>query len=193
MSQQPHVLYRFYDANDALLYVGITCNPTRRMEKHRGEKPWWTQVARISLEQYGDRQSVLAAERAAIGAERPLHNIRMNGSGSTQPTAVSAPGSLPCGLKVGGAYALGLDDGTCPCVLVLEGDEDGVTVDTFDWWVGMFCNGEQWISADSIVRWAKDELLPKHVAQERGYSAAKVFDMEPLGAFQTNWLKRAKA
>jgi hypothetical protein len=72
-------LYRFYGADDTLLYVGITINPGRRMEKHRNTQPWWTDVARIEMEQHPDLGTLRAAEREAIETEKPLHNVRMNG------------------------------------------------------------------------------------------------------------------
>jgi predicted GIY-YIG superfamily endonuclease len=76
-------LYRFFDAEDTLLYVGLTVNPGRRMEKHRGTQPWWNDVARIEMEQHQDLATLRAAEREAIEHEQPLHNVRMNaGTGS---------------------------------------------------------------------------------------------------------------
>lgn len=73
-----HALYRFYDATGALLYVGITADPGARWRKHAHDKPWWHQVAHITLEAHPDRAAVLTAERAAIRRERPLHNIVHN-------------------------------------------------------------------------------------------------------------------
>jgi hypothetical protein len=73
-----HALYRFYDAGGALLYVGITLDPGARWRAHRDDKPWWHQVATISLEVHPTRDAVLAAERAAIVAEKPQHNVVHN-------------------------------------------------------------------------------------------------------------------
>lgn len=74
----PTVLYRLFDADDRLLYIGITCNTAQRWESHRGSKPWWHLVARKELTAYPDRSAALTAERAAIRAEAPLHNITGN-------------------------------------------------------------------------------------------------------------------
>jgi hypothetical protein len=71
-------LYRFYDADDTLLYVGLTINPGRRMEKHRAMQPWWSEVARIEMEQHPDHATLRAAEREAIETESPLYNNRMS-------------------------------------------------------------------------------------------------------------------
>lgn len=70
-----HTLYRFYDASERLLYVGITCNPGHRLEAHRRHKTWWRDVARIALEQHENRAQLAAAELAAIRNEKPTHNI----------------------------------------------------------------------------------------------------------------------
>lgn len=74
MSNQPHALYRFYAADGALLYVGITSNPGARWKKHRDEKPWWHEVRGISMEPYPSRVDVLAAETLAIAVENPRYN-----------------------------------------------------------------------------------------------------------------------
>lgn len=68
-------LYRFYDAADRLLYVGITGDPADRWARHAAEKPWWPDVARHSVEWLPSREVALAAEAAAIVAEGPLHNV----------------------------------------------------------------------------------------------------------------------
>jgi len=73
-----HVLYRFFDQSDVLLYVGITVDPTARFKKHRGDKPWWDQIDHIGLEHFATREEALEAERKAIKSEEPLHNIVHN-------------------------------------------------------------------------------------------------------------------
>lgn len=78
---RPHALYRFFNAGGALLYVGITAALPTRLANHRDEKPWWTEVARVTVEHYPNREAVLAAELAAIKSEHPRYNIQHN----TQP------------------------------------------------------------------------------------------------------------
>lgn len=73
-----HALYRFYDAGDQLLYIGITANIGSRFKQHAGDKPWWTEVHRITLEHYATREDVLTAETAAIVAEHPRYNVVHN-------------------------------------------------------------------------------------------------------------------
>ena len=70
-----HVLYRFYNSNAKLLYVGITNNPENRFGNHRREKPWWNQVTAITLERFSTRGELAQAEIEAIQTERPKYNL----------------------------------------------------------------------------------------------------------------------
>lgn len=67
-------LYRLFDGDGQLLYVGTSVDPQNRWEQHAREKLWWSSVARATVEWYPDRTSAMAAELAAIKAEGPLHN-----------------------------------------------------------------------------------------------------------------------
>jgi hypothetical protein len=71
-------LYRFYNTADELLYVGISEKGPERWKAHRKDKPWWTDVARTTTEHYDTRTEALDAERAAIIAEKPKHNVVHN-------------------------------------------------------------------------------------------------------------------
>lgn len=68
-------LYRFYDAEGILLYVGITGNLPLRLPHHNASKPWWADVAYITLEHFPERASAEAAETHAIQTEGPRHNV----------------------------------------------------------------------------------------------------------------------
>jgi DNA-binding XRE family transcriptional regulator len=68
------VLYRFFDADDRLLYVGITENPVIRAGGHRLSSPWWTQAVRMTMERFGTRVEAWEAETRAITDECPLYN-----------------------------------------------------------------------------------------------------------------------
>ena len=71
-------LYRFFDADDRLLYVGIAGTATRRWEQHAKEKGWWDSVARVTVENHPNRAAAENAERIAIQAELPIHNVVHN-------------------------------------------------------------------------------------------------------------------
>lgn len=100
-ASRPHALYRFYDTHDRLLYIGITVSLPTRLTDHRDDKPWWRDVARMTVEHFADRESVLAAEKAAIVTERPLHNVHHNGHSTrtnATPTgrqATRVPAGIP--------------------------------------------------------------------------------------------------
>lgn len=70
----PTALYRLYDADAALLYVGITHNPKQRWRQHRKTAPWWPQVQHRQVNWFDNRALAAAAEQAAILEELPRHN-----------------------------------------------------------------------------------------------------------------------
>lgn len=72
-------LYRHYDASGALLYVGISLDTIRRTQQHKLGAHWFERIARIEIEWLASRADAEHAERAAIKAERPAHNIVHNG------------------------------------------------------------------------------------------------------------------
>jgi predicted GIY-YIG superfamily endonuclease len=67
-------VYRLYDDNGRLLYVGTSVDPQERWEQHARNKLWWSSVSRASVEWYATRTEAMAAERAAIQGESPLFN-----------------------------------------------------------------------------------------------------------------------
>jgi predicted GIY-YIG superfamily endonuclease len=67
-------LYRLYDADDELLYVGITWNPKSRWESHATYKSWWHKVARKTVEWHEDRRTAIAAEARITAAEKPRYD-----------------------------------------------------------------------------------------------------------------------
>jgi predicted GIY-YIG superfamily endonuclease len=71
-------LYRHFDAEGRLLYVGITNNYARRSGEHADDKPWWRDVARSEVERYPTRKAAMDAEKAAIESEHPLDNDQHN-------------------------------------------------------------------------------------------------------------------
>lgn len=71
------VLYRHYDADGALLYIGSTATSLfrDRQTDHARDARWWRYVARIDHEPAGaDRRSAYLAEFAALRAELPVFN-----------------------------------------------------------------------------------------------------------------------
>jgi len=73
-------LYRLYDDNDTLLYVGISYSAIARFVEHRADKAWIADVKHIHIEDLGDitRVQALKIESRVIADERPLRNIAKN-------------------------------------------------------------------------------------------------------------------
>jgi predicted GIY-YIG superfamily endonuclease len=67
-------LYRLYDGDGTLLYIGITRDPNGRFAAHAADKPWWDQVVRHSLEEVAAPTASIV-ERDAIRAEHPRYNV----------------------------------------------------------------------------------------------------------------------
>lgn len=73
MRKSPCV-YRFFTADDQLLYVGCTTDLPTRLYNHRATQPWWTSVTRIDIQHFADLGEALAAEETAIKTEAPTHS-----------------------------------------------------------------------------------------------------------------------
>lgn len=67
-------LYRHWDANGCLLYVGISINPFNRTQDHRHTSGWFYDVATITVEFFETTREAMKAELVAIRKERPKHN-----------------------------------------------------------------------------------------------------------------------
>lgn len=123
-------LYRFYDADDRLLYVGISLNAAHRASEHRRDKSWWPAVERMTVERAANRAKALELERAAIISERPLHNVHHNSRpASVEPTplATTEESSMPHSLI--GKYVLA----DLPGQVVERISDDHFLVQWFSW------------------------------------------------------------
>ena len=70
---EPHAVYRIFDKDGTLLYVGCSSRLLSRLYTH-SLKEWGTRMARIELEWYDDKAHAAVAEARAILDERPLLN-----------------------------------------------------------------------------------------------------------------------
>jgi DNA-binding XRE family transcriptional regulator/predicted GIY-YIG superfamily endonuclease len=74
-------LYRHFDSDGRLLYVGIALNVFRRTREHESSS-WFASIQRIEVEHFSSRKDAEAAERAAIKNEKPVYNESFARSGS---------------------------------------------------------------------------------------------------------------
>jgi hypothetical protein len=68
------VVYRFYDGEGSLLYVGCTVRPAVRLRAHQRRQPWWDEVEDSEIIWYPDMDQAADAELRAIHSERPVYN-----------------------------------------------------------------------------------------------------------------------
>lgn len=170
-----HVLYRFYDRSDHLLYVGITNNPAARFKQHEHGKDWWDQVASITLERHESRQALMDAEREAIVAEQPAYNVVHN-------TKAPAPRKALPRLRVGSFIAAGLRSGRCLIGEVVEITEDWIVLQTKDPFSGFYWGPERAM------------LLADVVEIEFAYEGRSgEVDDRHLTHFQTYWERSGRA
>jgi hypothetical protein len=60
----PTALYRHFDDEGRLLYVGISLSPTYRLSQHRVSSSWFVRISRISVEWFHNRDTALEALQA---------------------------------------------------------------------------------------------------------------------------------
>jgi predicted GIY-YIG superfamily endonuclease len=70
-------VYRCYDAEDQLLYIGMSSGPeTRLNEGHRYRSAWYGDMARWTQTPRMAWADAIRTEHLAIQAEKPIHNRR---------------------------------------------------------------------------------------------------------------------
>jgi hypothetical protein len=67
-------LYRHFNSDGVLLYVGISLSSVYRLSQHRDVSPWYDEISRVDIEKFSCREDALHAERHAIIKEAPLYN-----------------------------------------------------------------------------------------------------------------------
>lgn len=67
-------LYRHYDSEERLLYVGISTSIMARLSAHKCNSEWFDQVSKITIENFDNIYDMRAAEKDAIKKEKPIFN-----------------------------------------------------------------------------------------------------------------------
>lgn len=68
-------LYRHFDKDDNLLYVGVSLSTIYRLGQHKEHSHWFNSIAKVTIENFSTREASLTAETEAILKEKPRHNI----------------------------------------------------------------------------------------------------------------------
>ncbi len=189
-SQSPSVfvLYRFYNEDDSLLYVGLTRDPSRRISQHAGDKSWWTNVSRIEIAHFDSLEELRSAERDAITTEKPVHNVRMNGTKQKRSeTETDAREKVEIDGLVGRFFHTFEDASDDPeddkhatringRILHWQGrvleqiNDELYTIETFSWWDGI-PTGHRLARVDDMLDWRfYDSSLEMQVALPCGES-----------------------
>lgn len=74
MTERTHFVYRAFDEDGRLLYIGCTKNLKERAAGHRADLRWFQDATRFHVAGPYPRERALDIEKTAIKAERPLHN-----------------------------------------------------------------------------------------------------------------------
>lgn len=110
-------LYRHFDAEGQLLYVGISNNPIYRLHQHQAAD-WFFDIANVKIEWLGSFEDALIAEAEAIAAERPKHNKTHNATGDVGGF-ISAVGRDNLGRRLGvgrSAISNAIQKNKMPCM-----------------------------------------------------------------------------
>ena len=148
-------LYRLYSIDGALLYIGIAGSWPRRMAEHARQQPWWRDVADLKLEVHPTRAAAETAERDAIRAEKPAHNVTHNGAGQPTSRRDQPDVSLAAGL-VGHFFLTPHPDGYPRAhrqghVVALIGDATYL-VELFSWFDGS-PHGRELVTLHTMAGW----------------------------------------
>jgi hypothetical protein len=83
-------LYRHFDGNGKLLYIGISLYPLLRTAQHAHYSLWMERVSKITLQKIADRNEAEKIERKAILDENPEFNIRRTGAARGKSAFIAA-------------------------------------------------------------------------------------------------------
>jgi len=75
LANAAHYVYRVYDIEGRLIYVGCTHEPEARLKRHNKSSWWAPQIAKVRIKVYPSRKAGLAAETEARNTEHPRWNI----------------------------------------------------------------------------------------------------------------------
>ncbi len=73
-----HTVYKLFDGDRRLLYVGITSRGPQRLVEHHRKKPWFPLVESVVFEKYETRSESAHREEDLIKRFHPIHNIMHN-------------------------------------------------------------------------------------------------------------------
>ena len=104
--QMPSFVYRLYDEQDELLYIGLTGDVRTRLRRHAQTQPWWSAVRRITIETFDNTETAALAEKQAIRREHPRYNIADTGRSPQRRKLQVVDGADPLSLAAAFGWAV---------------------------------------------------------------------------------------
>jgi hypothetical protein len=92
------ILYRFFDVDGEVIYIGSTWTPHLRWRSHEYAR-WFAEVATVTVEHFGTIEEMRAAESAAIAEEHPVYNQLGVSHSRDQVLAISRAKSTAAGIS----------------------------------------------------------------------------------------------
>jgi len=83
-------LYRHFDKDGVLLYVGISLSSVARLRQHEDHSHWFEKITRVEIENFETREKAIEAEVNAIICEKPIHNIMHNNKSADEYEKIQA-------------------------------------------------------------------------------------------------------
>ncbi len=68
-------LYRHYDKDGKLLYIGRSNSFFNRNSQHKTKSYWFKKICNINIEHFKNRNELIFIEEKSIKEEKPLYNI----------------------------------------------------------------------------------------------------------------------
>lgn len=84
-----YVVYRHFNCEGDLLYVGMTSNIGARNLQHKNRSHWFSQVSMITLDWFADKQEAKDTEASAICSESPIYNKNLKHGDNKKVCTVS--------------------------------------------------------------------------------------------------------
>ena len=70
------LLYRHFDCDGKLLYIGIAKDVSKRTVQHKTSTWWAEKIVKTTIAAFPTKALALKEEKIAIEKEKPLHNIK---------------------------------------------------------------------------------------------------------------------
>jgi len=78
LSQKPYALYRCFDKDKNLIYIGISASVLARLSQHSHQSHWFSELVYVKIEKFDSLCDAAYAEKNAIKNEHPQFNIVYN-------------------------------------------------------------------------------------------------------------------